>query len=60
VLFLHIIVDLHVPVKNIKTLSVVVATNEWFSFALFLSYKLFRTPVNNMNLFSFTRKVQFF
>ena len=34
-LFLHIIVDLHVPVNNIITLSVVMATKEWFSFALF-------------------------
>ena len=52
-LSLHITVDLHLPVNNIKTLSVVMETKEWFSFALFLSYELFRTGVNNMNLCRF-------
>jgi hypothetical protein len=35
------------------------ATHEWFSFALFFSYKLFRAVVNRMNLFRFPYKVLF-
>jgi hypothetical protein len=60
VLFLHIIVDLHVPMDNIKTFCVVMEMKEQVSFALFLSYTLFRTAVNNVNLFRFSCEVGFF
>jgi hypothetical protein len=40
---IFIVVDLHVAVNYIKLLSVATKTQQWASFALLLSYKIFRT-----------------
>jgi hypothetical protein len=37
------IVDLHVVVNNIKPLNVAMEKQEWITFALLSSYKIFRT-----------------
>jgi hypothetical protein len=47
---LFIAVDLHVAVNNIKVFSVTTETQKWVPFALFSTYKLFRTPDNNINV----------
>jgi hypothetical protein len=50
-------VDLHVAVNNLKVFSVVMKMQQWVSFALLSSYKIFRTAVNNINLLRSSCKV---
>jgi hypothetical protein len=44
------IVGLHVTVNNIKVLIFVTGFQRWVPFALFLSYKILRTAVSNVNI----------
>ena len=48
-LFLH---RLHVDLNNIKPLNVAMEKQEWFLYALLLSYKTFRIALNNINVLS--------
>jgi hypothetical protein len=47
---MHRIVKLHVAVKNIKLLSIATEMQQWVTFALLSSYKIFCTAANNINV----------
>jgi hypothetical protein len=47
---------LHVAANNMKPLSVTMELQEWLSFALLLSYKIFRTAANNINVIKYVNK----
>ena len=53
---LFVIVDLHAAVNNIKVFSVATEVQQWVLYALFLSYKIFRTAVNNQHIVRSVRK----
>lgn len=44
------IFGLHVTVNNIKVLIFAMGFQRWVPFALFLSYKIFRTAVSSVNI----------
>jgi len=44
------IVGLHVTVNNTKVLIFAMGFQRWIPFALFLSYKVLRTAVSNVNV----------
>ena len=44
------IVGLHLNVNNTKVLIFAMGFQRWVPFALFLSYKTFRTAVSNVNV----------
>jgi hypothetical protein len=44
------IIELHVAVNNIKVLSVATEVQQGVLYALFSSYKIFRTAVNNQHI----------
>jgi hypothetical protein len=46
---LFIVVGIDVAVSSIKVFSVAMEMQQWVCFALFLSYKIFHTAVNNNN-----------
>jgi len=50
------ITELHVAVNNIKVLSVATEVQKWVLYALFSSYKIFRTAVNNQHILRSVRK----
>ena len=47
---LCIAANLHIAVNNMKLLTVAMGIQEWVTFALLLSYKIFCTAVNNVNI----------
>lgn len=47
---LYIIIDLHVPVNNIRLLNVPMEVQEWVLFAVLSSYKIFYAAVNNVHV----------
>jgi hypothetical protein len=51
------IAGLCVAANNIKPLSVTMETQEWVPFAMLLSYKIFCTAANNVNILRSSRKV---
>jgi len=54
---LCIVVNLQIAVNNIKLLTVAIGMQEWVTFALLLSYKIFCTAVNNFNIHRSSCKV---
>jgi len=50
------IVDLHVAVNNIKVFIAATEVQQWVLYALFSSYKIFRTAVNNQHILRAVRK----
>jgi len=59
-MFAFCIVDFYVFVNNIQPLSFVTEKQQWFPFALFSSYKIFRTVINNKTTQVFMQRFGFF
>ena len=49
-MFLYIVIDLHVAVKNVQLLIAVMKVQDCVNVAWLLSYKTFHTAVNNINI----------
>jgi hypothetical protein len=54
---LFVVVELYVPVNDIKKLNFAMEMQEWVPFALLSLYKIFRTAVNSINILTSSCKV---
>jgi len=54
---LCIVANLHIAFNNIKLLTVAMGMQEWVTFVLLLSHKIFCTAFNNVNILSSSCKV---
>ena len=54
---LCMVVDLHIAVNNIKTLSAAMETQQWVPLPLLSRHKTLRTAVNNINVLGSSCKV---